>query len=495
MSCSPASARLLSVLQGLLYLEPTLPSSQLLWEALENLVNRAVLLASDGEQVGQCVPDPSPADRQWGVRPCGRASLLGPSPPPPARAFCPDPGHPHTVQECTLEEMVERLLSVKGRPRPSSLNKAHKSVQADLDQSRKDGAPQNSGSVKAGVEEQQPEAGLSGLHLTVQRANGSVAPQLQKPAPVPPAPPLPGSSSAGPPPPPPPPPPLPPTPLPVLGTQVSPPPPPPPPPPPLPVSGGVPPPPPPPPPVLGCPPPPPLPGLDGALPPPPPPPGPSSFSPVGGEEIIVAHTIPAQGSAPVPSHRRVLAPSLRMKKLNWQKLPSNVARGEDPRLPERPPSRGPDPALLRTSPRHVWHMCLGLGQGSPRLQAGLVNLHPGLRSPVVRGGGPGRGQGRGPARVTPEDPSSRTRPGKPRCPSAATAPALPGHRGADARSEKVKAQACETAGPPPAGTRACVRPSTCTRHDSDRRASLAPGAGVSLTGDPAPQSRAPCGPH
>lgn len=62
MSCSPASARLLSVLQGLLYLEPTLPSSQLLWEALENLVNRAVLLASDGEQVGRCVPDPSAAD-------------------------------------------------------------------------------------------------------------------------------------------------------------------------------------------------------------------------------------------------------------------------------------------------------------------------------------------------------------------------------------------------------------------------------------------------
>ncbi|KAI5767754.1 INF2 [Gulo gulo luscus] len=269
VSCSPASARLLSVLQGLLYLEPTLPSSQLLWEALENLVNRAVLLASD-------------------------------------------------VQECTLEEMVERLLSVKGRPRPSSLSKAHKSVQADLGQSRKDSTPQNSGSLKAGVEDQQPETGLRGLHLTAQRADSSVAPQLQTPAPVPPAPPLPGSSPAGPPPPPPPPPPLPPTPLPVLGAQASPPPPPPPPPPPLPVSGGAPPPPPPP---L-----PPLPGLDGGLPPPPPLPGPSGASLVGGEEIIVAHAIPAQGSAPIPSHRQVSAPTLRMKKLNWQKLPSNVAR-------------------------------------------------------------------------------------------------------------------------------------------------------------------------
>lgn len=50
VSCSPASAQLLSVLQGLLHLEPTLRSSQLLWEALESLVNRAVLLASDGER-------------------------------------------------------------------------------------------------------------------------------------------------------------------------------------------------------------------------------------------------------------------------------------------------------------------------------------------------------------------------------------------------------------------------------------------------------------
>ncbi|KAK2104872.1 Inverted formin-2 [Saguinus oedipus] len=45
VSCSPVSAQLLSVLQGLLHLEPSLRSSQLLWEALESLVNRAVLLA------------------------------------------------------------------------------------------------------------------------------------------------------------------------------------------------------------------------------------------------------------------------------------------------------------------------------------------------------------------------------------------------------------------------------------------------------------------
>lgn len=52
VSCSPASAQLLSVLQGLMHLEPAARSGQLLWEALENLVNRAVLLASDGEKLG-----------------------------------------------------------------------------------------------------------------------------------------------------------------------------------------------------------------------------------------------------------------------------------------------------------------------------------------------------------------------------------------------------------------------------------------------------------
>uniref|UniRef100_A0A452QY75 Inverted formin 2 n=1 Tax=Ursus americanus TaxID=9643 RepID=A0A452QY75_URSAM len=188
VSCSPASSQLLSVLQGLLYLDPTLPSSQLLWEALENLVHRAVLLASD-------------------------------------------------VQECTVEEMVERLLSVKGRPRPSSLNKAHKSVQADLGQSWKGSMPQNSGAPKAGVEDQQPEANLTSLHIVdVQSSSSMAAPQRQAPTPIPPAPPLPGSP----------------------------------------------------------------------------------------EEIIVAHVTHSLGSAGVPSHRRINPPTLRMKKLNWQKLPSNV---------------------------------------------------------------------------------------------------------------------------------------------------------------------------
>ncbi|XP_070105462.1 inverted formin-2 isoform X4 [Equus caballus] len=352
VSCSPASAHLLSVLQGLLHLEPTLRSSQLLWEALESLVNRAVLLASD-------------------------------------------------AQECSLEEMVERLLSVKGRPRPSSLDKAHKGIQADLGQSRRGSFPQNTGAPKAWVEDQQPAGALSSLLAVSTQDTGHImASQLtaleqRVPTPLPPAPPLPGATTGPPPPPlppppppppllgpavcpppppppplpgptvclppppppplpgptvclpPPPPPPLPgptvclppPPPPPLPGPTVCPPPPPPPPlpgptvcllpppPPPLPNSSGTAPPPPPPLPSVGCPPPPPpLPGT-GCPPPPPPLPGTSGPPAAGGmEEVIVAQVDHRLGSAWVPSHRRVNPPTLRMKKLNWQKLPSNVAR-------------------------------------------------------------------------------------------------------------------------------------------------------------------------
>lgn len=66
----------------------------------------------------------------------------------------------------------------------------------------------------------------------------------------------------------------------------------------------------------------------------------------GEEEIIVAHVTHSLGSAGVPSHRRINPPTLRMKKLNWQKLPSNVARGEDPRSPGVAASRGPGWAPL-----------------------------------------------------------------------------------------------------------------------------------------------------
>ncbi|XP_053451936.1 inverted formin-2 isoform X2 [Nycticebus coucang] len=329
VSCSPASAQLLSVLQGLLHLEPTHRSSQLLWEALESLVNRAVLLASD-------------------------------------------------AQDCTLEEVVERLLSVKGRPRPSPLDKAHKSVQANLVQSQRGSSPENSTAPKASVEGHQPAVAHTCQHVgSIQSTSGGTASQLraleqQAPTLPPPAPPLPSSVPGLPPSPLPlpcleatsPPVPPPPPPLPSLGAMSLPPPPPPPPlpsvgatsppPPPLPGSREILPPPPPPLPGMGCPPPPPipsvgatsppppppLPGSREILPPPPPPPplpgmgwGPPPPPPLPGlsamgsvEEAIVAQVDHSLGSAWVPSHRRVNPPTLRMKKLNWQKLPSNVAR-------------------------------------------------------------------------------------------------------------------------------------------------------------------------
>uniref|UniRef100_A0A2K6CV29 Inverted formin-2 n=1 Tax=Macaca nemestrina TaxID=9545 RepID=A0A2K6CV29_MACNE len=260
VSCSPVSAQLLSVLQGLLHLEPSLRSSQLLWEALESLVNRAVLLASD-------------------------------------------------AQECTLEEVVERLLSVKGRPRPSPLVKAHKSVQANLGQNQRGSSPQNTTTPKPSVEGQQPAAAAacepvdhtqSDSVLKVSKPR-TLEQQLALPS-------LPG----------------PPPPLPDLGATppLSPP---------LTSSCEFPPPPPPPLPGMGCPPPPPplLPGMGWGPPPPPPPLLPCTCRPpvAGGvEEVIVSQVDHSLGSAWVPRHRRVNPPTLRMKKLNWQKLPSNVAR-------------------------------------------------------------------------------------------------------------------------------------------------------------------------
>lgn len=143
VSCSPASAHLLAMLQGLLLLEPSLRSSQLLWEALESLVNRAVLLAND-------------------------------------------------PRECSLEEMIQRLLSLKGRPRPRSLDKAHKSVQVDLGQSQRGSSPQRAGAPKAELEAQQPAVALASLHVaSVQSESGLMAPQptgleQREPAPPPP---------------------------------------------------------------------------------------------------------------------------------------------------------------------------------------------------------------------------------------------------------------------------------------------------------------------
>ncbi|KAM8915931.1 inverted formin-2 isoform 2-T2 [Spinachia spinachia] len=148
--------------------------------------------------------------------------------------------------------------------------------------------------------------------------------------------------------PPPPPPPLPPG---MNGLQPSTqcPPPPPPPPPPLPGGLGGPPPPPPFPgiPPLGGPgmapppPPPPLPGMGGGPPPPPPPlPGMPPPPPPAPGMVVAQSSSAVGGAAPTKSHR---CPTLRMKKLNWQKL-RTVTDGHSmwASVQKEPPPREPD---------------------------------------------------------------------------------------------------------------------------------------------------------
>ncbi|XP_054826984.1 inverted formin-2 isoform X2 [Eublepharis macularius] len=335
VSSYPVSVQLLSILQSLLHLEPSHRSSLLLWESLEILVNRAILLASD-------------------------------------------------IQDNSVEEVMERLLSIKKRPkkRHSESRKLASKVNESTQTS------EDLGPFSKAVHNSPPATSPSGAPCTPEPPNvpenitsselplcsaslGQSCPSSTAPPPPPPPPPLPGTAAISiPPPPPPPPPPLPgavgmpppapplppmpcipPPPPPLPGTIGIPPPPPlpgmPPPPPPLPGMAGIPPPPPlpgmpppppplpgtgipPPPPLQGMPPPPPpLPGI-GGMPPPPPLPGVAGIPPpppLGGnvEEIVVARVDYALGYAR-PFHKRVRTPTLRMKKLNWQKLPSNVVR-------------------------------------------------------------------------------------------------------------------------------------------------------------------------
>ncbi|XP_050810050.1 inverted formin-2 isoform X3 [Gopherus flavomarginatus] len=331
VSSSPVAIQLLSILQTLLHLEPSHRSNLLLWESLEILANRAILLAND-------------------------------------------------IQGNSIEEVLERLLSIKKCPNQRNLEQKRsaermsQSTQTDTDFGESLNAAQSSTTTAFPPATAAPSPGPPGATENVspsQLAVCSTSPgqciSLPSAAPPPPPPPLPGMAAVSAPRPPPPlpgmatvpaprpPPPLPgmtppPPPLPGLGG-VPPPPPPlpglggvPPPPPPLPGLGGVPPPPPPlpglggvpppPPPLPGLggvpPPPPPLPGLGGVPPPPPPLPGlggvPPPPLPEGNvEEVVVAHVDYALGYAR-PFPRKVKTPTLRMKKLNWQKLPSNVVR-------------------------------------------------------------------------------------------------------------------------------------------------------------------------
>ncbi|XP_076201679.1 inverted formin-2 isoform X2 [Aptenodytes patagonicus] len=382
VSRSPVSIQLLSILQSLLHLEPSHHSSLLLWESLDAVVNRALLLAND-------------------------------------------------IQGNTVEEVIERLLSIKKHPNKQKRaenrlsGSANGGVQAELEpcaQAAQSPAGSSNPS-KAPALPSGPPANekISSSQLTACSASPEISnpPPNTAPAPAPPPPPppplpsgtaavtptspmmnappappipgippppppspgmggippppppLPGMGGTPPPPPPllsmggippplpplpgmggipPPPPPLPgmggipppPPPLPGMGG-IPPPPPPlpgmvgiPPPPPPLPGMGGIPPPPPPLPGMGGIPPPPPpLPGMGGIPPPPPPlpsmggiPPPPPLLPGTGGDptEAVVASQFSCPLGSDRPPWKTVKTPTLRMKKLNWQKLPSNVVR-------------------------------------------------------------------------------------------------------------------------------------------------------------------------
>ncbi|CAH2328641.1 inverted formin-2 isoform X1 [Pelobates cultripes] len=306
VSCSPLSVQLLSILQGLLHLDPSHPSSPLLWETLEILVNRAVLLADD-------------------------------------------------CKDQNLNDIMDRLLASKKHPSKQKykqdrcIEKLNKSIQTDkpIDDFRDE---------DLGIALQKPLKAADFLPLSGSQSDhtltGHVPPPpsstspLSPPPPPPPPPPLPGIGGFSPPLPPPPPPGMmrgiPPPPPPLHGMGGFPPPPPPlpgmggfpPPPPPLPGMGGFPPPPPPLPGMGGFPPPPPPPpGMGGFPPPPPPPPGMGGFPPppppfpgMGGTDEVVVARVDFSLGCSRPASFKVNKPTLKMKKLNWQKLPPNVVK-------------------------------------------------------------------------------------------------------------------------------------------------------------------------
>ncbi|XP_013879331.1 inverted formin-2 [Austrofundulus limnaeus] len=291
VSSCPSSVQLLSILQALLMVDPYQAN---VWLALEKLTDRATLLAQDpdldsGESLlDRLLPQKSLSSNQKiptvdrGVQTRllnypdeseqpRQNTLTLPQQAPPTSTACPPPPPPPLLG-APLPNPPPPLPGV-GAPPP-------------------------------------PRPPLPGM-----------GPPLPPPLPgmgPPPPPPLPGM---GPPPPPPLPgmgPPPPPPPLPGMG--------PPPPPPPLPGMGPPPPPPlpgmgPPPPPPLPAPPPPPLPGMGPPPPPPlpgmgPPPPPPDEF--ITPQKALGTFSSPTSYVSPTP------CPTLRMKKLNWQKLPPKV---------------------------------------------------------------------------------------------------------------------------------------------------------------------------
>nr|XP_029532463.1 inverted formin-2-like isoform X4 [Oncorhynchus nerka] len=297
LSSSPASVQLLSILQALLLVGP---EQSEVWLALEALADRATLLAQepDVDSTKRLMERLVSSKGQQGspkVKTTDRGVQID-------RSICPS-----GLSEVLIKESTTPVAT---SPPP------HPDLPPPLPSMRTFVPPLPGFSGMPGLPPPPPplpQMGHGGPPPLPQMGHGG----------PPPPPPLPGMMGPPPPPPlpgmmgPPPPPPLPgmmgpPPPLPgMMG-----------PPPPLPGMMG-PPPPPPLPGMMGPPPPPPLPGMMG---PPPPPPLPGMMGPpppLGGNEIIVAQSVQMR-SCYASSPKVGRCPTLRMKKLNWQKLPSRV---------------------------------------------------------------------------------------------------------------------------------------------------------------------------
>ncbi|XP_059377125.1 inverted formin-2-like [Carassius carassius] len=398
VSSFPSSLQLLSVLQALVLLGPERAD---IWQALEALANRAVLIAQSSEmdscekilqrlvfmkelskgsyevdcyeykRKNQAVQTETKEDTlecsckpTKNHEPSPNSTKTGSPPPPAPGASIPPPPLPGMTSICS-----PLLPSLPGMSVPPPLSPAPPPPSgASMLPPPLPGAsmlPPAPPPLPGASMLPPPLPGASMLPPPLPGAS-MLPPPLPGASMLPPAPPpLPGASMLPPPPPPlpgasmlppPPPPPLlpgasmlPPAPPPLPGASMLPPPPPPPPlpgasmlppaPPPLPGASMLPPPPPPLPGASMLPPPPPPPPLPGAsmLPPPPPLPGMASTLPPplpsmsvppplppGVGDVIVAQTFYPVGqcySAPVRSGPH---PSLRMKKLNWQKLNSRA---------------------------------------------------------------------------------------------------------------------------------------------------------------------------
>ncbi|XP_062904166.1 inverted formin-2 isoform X1 [Mobula hypostoma] len=263
VSSSPASTQLLSILQGLLQLDPSNSGSPLIWEALEILVNRAVLIAYNTNE-----------DEDIGL----------------------------IMERLVLTKKLEKDQPVKQNANKKAVEKAVQ-TEPSLPTSAAGVKQKASSSLPPSVDKVLLSAPSSPPPLPAVADDTMTSPPSDlHTANIPPAPPLPGTVGSPPPPHAPP--------LPGTGGV------PPPPAPPLPGTGGVPPPPPPPPlPGTGGPPPPP-PLFPGGIPPPPPPPGSFNDAP-----IVASRSANQLYSCGPPLQQ----PKLRMKKLNWQKISPKMA--------------------------------------------------------------------------------------------------------------------------------------------------------------------------